>query len=46
MVQLYKDNGDIQNCYNYKGIKLLSHTMEVWERVEMRMRRCVFIFEN
>ncbi|XP_060170630.1 uncharacterized protein LOC132601565 [Lycium barbarum] len=32
MVPLYKNKGDIQNCNNYKGIKLLSHTMKVWER--------------
>ncbi|XP_070008739.1 uncharacterized protein [Nicotiana sylvestris] len=32
-VLLYKNKGDIQNCNNYMGIKLLSHTMKVWERV-------------
>lgn len=31
MVPFYEDNGDIQNCNNYKGIKLLSHAMEVRE---------------
>ncbi|KAG5618269.1 hypothetical protein H5410_018093 [Solanum commersonii] len=37
MVPLYKNKGDIQNCNNYRGIKLLSHTMKIWERVvEMR----------
>lgn len=29
MVLLYKNKGDMQN---YNGIKLLSHTMKVWER--------------
>ncbi|MCF6774931.1 hypothetical protein L3H44_11105, partial [Corynebacterium sp. MC-12] len=29
MVPLYKNKGDIQNCNNYRGIKLLSHTMKV-----------------
>ena len=24
---------DIQECGNYRGIKLMSHTMEVWEKV-------------
>ncbi|KAG5597429.1 hypothetical protein H5410_038661 [Solanum commersonii] len=38
MVPLYKTSGDIQNCNNYKGIKLLSHTMKIWERV-VEMRR-------
>ncbi|XP_060182141.1 uncharacterized protein LOC132611785 [Lycium barbarum] len=33
MIPLYKNKGDIQNCNNYRGIKLLSHTMKVWERV-------------
>ncbi|KAG5615220.1 hypothetical protein H5410_015044 [Solanum commersonii] len=47
MVPLYKNKGDIQNCNNYKGIKLLSHTMKIWERVvEMRVRRGVSISEN
>ncbi|XP_070045248.1 uncharacterized protein [Nicotiana tomentosiformis] len=41
MVPLYKNKGDIQNYNNYRGIKLLSHTMKVWERVvEARVRRC------
>lgn len=31
MILLYKNKGDIQNCNNYRGIKLLSHTMKVWE---------------
>ena len=47
MVPLYKNKGDIQNCNNYRGIKLLSHTMKVWERVvEMRVRGVVSISEN
>ncbi|KAG5627424.1 hypothetical protein H5410_012642 [Solanum commersonii] len=37
-VPLYKNKGDIQNCNNYRGIKLLSHTMKIWERV-VEMRR-------
>lgn len=35
-----------QNCNNYKGIKLLSHTMKVWERWWRRVRRNMFISEN
>ncbi|XP_070050540.1 uncharacterized protein [Nicotiana tomentosiformis] len=47
MISLYKNKGDIQNCNNYRGIKLLSHTMKVWERVvEGRVRRAVSISEN
>ncbi|KAG5623258.1 hypothetical protein H5410_008476 [Solanum commersonii] len=47
MVPLYKNKGDIQNCNNYRGIKLLSHTMKIWERVvEMWVRKGVYISEN
>ncbi|XP_070046376.1 uncharacterized protein [Nicotiana tomentosiformis] len=47
MVPLYKNKWDIQNGNNYSGIKLLSHTMKIWEKViEGRMRRSVSIFEN
>lgn len=32
---------------NYRGIKLLNHTIEVWERAkEMRVRRGTSVFEN
>ncbi|XP_060200429.1 uncharacterized protein LOC132628681 [Lycium barbarum] len=33
MIPLYKTKGDIQSCNNYRAIKLLSHTMKVWESV-------------
>nr|XP_009766515.1 PREDICTED: uncharacterized protein LOC104217884 [Nicotiana sylvestris] len=47
MVLLYKNKSDIQNCNNYRGIKLLCHTMKVWEWVvEARVRMCVSISEN
>ncbi|KAG5586166.1 hypothetical protein H5410_046600 [Solanum commersonii] len=47
LVPLYKNKGDIKNCNNYRGVKLLSHTMKIWERmVEMRVRRGVPISEN
>ncbi|KAK4352237.1 hypothetical protein RND71_027755 [Anisodus tanguticus] len=47
IIPLYKNKCDIQSCNNYRGIKLLSHTMKVWERVvEMRVRRGVSISEN
>ncbi|XP_019244283.1 PREDICTED: uncharacterized protein LOC109224152 [Nicotiana attenuata] len=46
-MEFLKEAGDIQNCNNYRGIKLLSHTMKVWERVvEKRVRTCVSISEN
>ncbi|KAF3613028.1 hypothetical protein FXO38_36484 [Capsicum annuum] len=47
MIPLYKNKGDIQSCNNCRGIKLLSHTMKVWERVvELRLRRIMTISEN
>ena len=39
LVPIYKNKGDIQSCTNYRGIKLMSHTMKLWERViEQRLR--------
>ena len=29
VIPLYKNKGDIQDCNNYMGIKLLSHTMKL-----------------
>ena len=40
MVPIYKNKGDIQNCTNYRGIKLMSHTMKLWERVIEHRLRC------
>ena len=33
LVPLYKNKCDIQDCLNYRGIKLISHSMKLWERV-------------
>ena len=39
LVPIYKNKGDIQNYTNYWGIKLISHTMKLCERViEHRLR--------
>ena len=39
--------GDIQECDNYRGIKLMSHTMEIWERIiERRLREETMIGEE
>nr|XP_016438529.1 PREDICTED: uncharacterized protein LOC107764476 [Nicotiana tabacum] len=45
-VEVEYDDGDIQNCNNYRGIKLLSHTMKVWERVIEGRMRSVSISDN
>ncbi|XP_071728948.1 uncharacterized protein [Rutidosis leptorrhynchoides] len=40
VIPIYKNKGGAQICSNYRGIKLLSHTMKLWERViETRLRR-------
>ena len=33
LVPIFKEKGDIQECKNYRGIKLLTHTFKIWERV-------------
>ena len=39
LIPIYKNKGDAQCCGNYRGIKLMSHTMKVWERIiEVRLR--------
>ena len=41
---LYKQKGDPLNCSNYRGIKLLSHCLKLWERIiEGRLRDIVQI---
>ena len=39
LIPIYKNKGDAQCCGNYRGIKLMSHTMKVWKRIiETRLR--------
>ena len=46
LIPIYKNKGDAQCCENYRGIKLMSHTMKVWERIiEARLRNSVEIIE-
>ena len=43
----FKNKGDVQCCSNYRGIKLISHSMKLWERVvEARMGYKVKICEQ
>ncbi|KAK3524360.1 hypothetical protein QTP70_028024, partial [Hemibagrus guttatus] len=55
LVPIFKNKGDVQSCSNYRGIKLMSHTMKLWERVveasvwlhaQKEHNRCNFCSEN
>ena len=47
LVSLYKNKDDIQDCSNYRGLKLISHTMKLWKRViEHRLREHAKIAKN
>src|SRR5918994_467772 len=42
-----QEQGGCQSCTNYRGIKLMSHTMKLWERViEHRLRRMTSVTKN
>jgi hypothetical protein len=39
LVPIFKNKGDVQSCTNYRGIKLMSLMMKLWESViEHRLR--------
>ena len=43
----YEQKGDPLECNNFRGIKLLSHTLKLWERVvESRLRKMMNISER
>uniref|UniRef100_A0A8I6WS22 Reverse transcriptase domain-containing protein n=1 Tax=Hordeum vulgare subsp. vulgare TaxID=112509 RepID=A0A8I6WS22_HORVV len=47
LVPIFKNKGDVQSCTNYRGIKLMSHTMKPWERViEHHLRRLTSVTKN
>jgi hypothetical protein len=47
LVPIFKNNGDVQSCTNYRRIKLMSHTIKLWERIiEHRLRGVTNVTEN
>ena len=47
LIPIFKNKGDIFECSNYRGIKLMSHFMKLWERIiEARLREMVNIRDN
>ena len=47
LIPIYKNKGDAQCCGNYRVIKLMSHTMKIWERIiKARLRDRVEISEQ
>ena len=39
---IYKGKGSVLECGNFRGIKLISHTIKLWERIiENRIREIV-----
>ena len=47
MVPIFKGKGDIRECNSYRGIKLMSHTMTLWEKmIEARLREITNIADN
>jgi hypothetical protein len=47
LISIFKNKGDIQSYTNYKVIKLMNHTMKVWERViEYRLTKLTTVSKN
>ena len=47
IVPIFKQKGNIQDGGNYRGIKMISHTMKIWERIiDRRLREETSIGEE
>jgi hypothetical protein len=46
LVPIFKNKGDIQSCTNYRGIKLMSHTMKLWESDRAPFKKTNNVFKN
>ena len=46
LIPIFKNKGDVQSCSNYRGIKLISHTMKLWERIVEKRLRSDLKFSN
>ena len=47
IVPIFKEKGDIQDCGNYRGIKMISLTMKIWESIiDRRLREKTIIGEE
>ena len=47
LIPILKNKGDILECNNDRGIKLMSHFMKLWKRIiEARLREIINIREN
>ena len=39
LVPIFRGKGDVQDCRNYRGIALMSHTLKLFEKIiEERLR--------
>ena len=46
LMPIFKNNCDVQSCSNCRGIKLISHSMKLWERVVERRLRSELTFSE
>ena len=47
IVPIFKEKGDIHDCGNYRGFKMISQTMTIWERIiDRRLREETIIGEE